>query len=230
MFRGLVENASLFLGRLFCSAGLVHFDDVADVVHEAKHAHREEADGIEGEERSDNELLGANVFQKTEDAVDADTEFDNGLPRELLGIMALGLLLGTAAFRCADKAALGADYGREHGAGVAHCNADTESHEDREAEQADLPTGVAGAALCHKVKNRRSDSGEEDEAETDCVGPGRQVCDRFKEGEQRPSTEGGKQHAGVNRVVRRVQNGANLYAERNLGLEHARQNLDSGLD
>ena len=208
----------------------MHFDDVADVVHKGEHAHREEADRVEGEERSDNELLRTDVFQETEDAVDSDEEFEHGHPRELLGVVALGLLLGSAALRGADEAALGTDHGREHGTGVAHCNADTESHEDREAEQADLPTGVAGAALCDKVKNRRSDSGEEDKAETDGVGPGRQVCDRFKEGKQRPCTEGGKQHAGVNGVVRRVEDGANLYAERNLGLEYARQNLDCGLD
>ena len=169
----------------------MHFEDVSDVVHEAQDAHREEAHRVEGEERSDNELLGTDVFQKTEDAVDTNAKFDNGLPGELLGVVALGLLLGTAALRGADKAALGTDHGREHGTGVAHCNADTESHEDREAEQADLPTGVAGAALCDKVKNRRGNSSEEDKAETDGVGPGRQVCDRFKEGEQRPSTEGG---------------------------------------
>ena len=131
----------------------MHFEEVSDVVHEGEHAHREETDGIEGEERSDNELLRTDVFQKTEDAVDADAEFDYSLPRELLGVVALRLLLGAAALRGADKTALGTDYGREHGAGVAHCNANTESHEDREAEQADLPTGVAGAALSHKVKN-----------------------------------------------------------------------------
>lgn len=230
MNRGLALSVSLLFSSFFCGAGLVHFDEVADVVHKAKHAHREETDGVKGEERSDNELLRTDVFQKTEDAVDADEELEHGHPWELLGVVALGLLLGAAALRGADKAALGTDHGREHGAGVAHCNADTESHEDREAEQADLPTGVAGAALCHKVKNRRCDCGEEDKAETDGVGPGRQVRDRFKEGEQWPSTEGGKQHAGVNGVVRRVEDCANLYAERNLGLEHARQNLDSGLD
>ena len=56
------------------------------------------------------------------------------------------------------------------------------------------------------------------------------MTDRFKEGEQRPSAKGGEQHTGVDRVVRRVEDGGQLHAERNLGTEHLRQNLDSGLD
>lgn len=53
---------------------------------------------------------------------------------------------------------------------------------------------------------------------------------RFKEGEERPSTEGCKQHAGMDGIVRRVENGANLHAERHLGAEHLREYLDGGLD
>ena len=56
------------------------------------------------------------------------------------------------------------------------------------------------------------------------------MADRFKEGEQRPSAKGGEQHAGVDRVVRRVEDGGQLYAERNLGTEHLRQNLDGRLN
>ena len=146
--------------------------------------------------RSDNELLRTDVFQKTEDAVDAHAQFQDGLPRELLCVMALGLLLGAAALRGADEAALGAENGGEYGAGVAHGDAHAQSHEDGEAKQADLPTGIAGAALCNEVKNRGSDSGEENKAETDGVAPARDVCDRFKEREQRPGAECGKEHAG----------------------------------
>lgn len=208
----------------------MHLDQVADVVHEAEHAHGEETDCVEGEERSDDELLCADVFEKTEDAVDPDTQFDDCLPRELLSVVALGLLLGSAALRGADEAALGTDHSGEHRAGVADRDTHAKSHEDGEAEQADLPAGVAGAALCNEVKNGRSDSGEEDKAETDGVAPVRDVRDRIEECEQRPGAECGKEHAGVDGVVRRVEDGANLYAERNLGLEHARQNLDGRLD
>ena len=75
MNRGLALGVSLLFGSLFCGAGLMHFDDVADVVHKGEHAHREEANGVKGEERSDNELLRTDVFQETEDAVDSDEEF-----------------------------------------------------------------------------------------------------------------------------------------------------------
>ena len=71
----------------------MHFEEVANVVHEAQYTHREEAYGIEGEERSDNELLRTDVFQKTENAVDANAKFDDSLPGELLGIVALSFLL-----------------------------------------------------------------------------------------------------------------------------------------
>ena len=144
--------------------------------------------------------------------------------------MALGLLLCATVLRGTDEAALCTENCGEHCARVADCDANAERHQDGEREQADLPTGVAGATLGNKVKNRRSDCGEENECETNRVCPSGEVSDRFKECKQRPSAEGGKQHAGVDRVVRRVEDGANLYAERNLGLEHARQNLDSGLD
>ena len=160
----------------------MHLDDVSDVVHKGKHAHGKETDGIEGEERSDDELLGANVFQKTEDAVNANAKFDDGLPGELLGIVALGLFLGAAALGGAHEAALASDDGGEHGTGVAHGDAHAEGHQDRQTQQTDFPAGIAGAALGHKVKHGRSDSGKEDKAETDGVGPTRQVCHRFKEG------------------------------------------------
>ena len=110
----------------------MHFDDVADVVHKGEHAHREEANGVEGEERSDNELLRTDVFQETEDAVDSDEEFEHGHPRELLGVVALGLLLGSAALRGADEAALATDDCGEHGAGVAYGNANAKGHQDGE--------------------------------------------------------------------------------------------------
>lgn len=57
---------------------LVDFDNVAYEVHKAQDADRKEANGVEGEERSDDELLGADVFEHTEDAVDSDEEFDKG--------------------------------------------------------------------------------------------------------------------------------------------------------
>lgn len=211
--------------------GLVDFDDVAYEVHKAQNANRKEADGVEGEERSDDELLSADVFEHTEDAIDTDKEFDEGEPRELLCVVAGGLLLGTGtALRGADEAALATGNGSEHGLGVADGDTYTQSHENRHAEQADLPTGVAGATLCNEVKNGRRDSCEEDETETDGVTPSRNMCDRFKEGEKRPCAEGGEQHAGVNGIVRRVEDGSNLYAERNLGAKNARENLDGSLD
>ncbi len=199
-------------------------------MHKAKHAHREEADCIKGKERSNDVLAGVDVFEQTENAVDADEELDKCHPRELLCVMALGLLLGATAFRGTDEAALCTENCGEHCAGVADCDANAEGHQDGEREQADLPTGVAGATLGDKVKNRRSDCGEEDECETNRVCPSGEVSDRFKEREQRPSAECGEQHAGVDRIVRRVEDGANLHAERNLGAQNLRQNLDSGLD
>ena len=75
----------LLLGLDACP---VHFEQVAHVVHEAQRTHREEADGIECEERSDDELLRTDVFEQTEDAVDAHAQFDNRLPGELLCVVA----------------------------------------------------------------------------------------------------------------------------------------------
>ena len=198
-------------------------------MHKAKHAHREEANRIKGEERSNDVLASVDVFEQTEDAVNTHDEFHESHPRELLGVVA-DLGLGAAALRRADEATLGAKYCGKHGAGVADCDANAKSHQDGEREQANLPSGVAGATLGDKVKNGWCDCCEEDECKSNRVSPSGEVSDRFKEREQRPSAEGGKQHAGVDRVVRRVEDGAKLYAERNLGTQNLRQNLDSGLD
>ena len=170
----------------------MHLEDVSDIMHERKHAHGKEADSIKCEERSDDELLGADIFQKTEDTIDSNNQFNDSLPGELLSVVALGLFLGTAALRGADKATLAPDNGRENGTGVAHRDAHAKGHQNRQAQQADLPAGVAGTALSHKVKYRRSDCGKEDKAETDGVSPARQVSHRLKEGEQGPCAEGGK--------------------------------------
>ena len=56
------------------------------------------------------------------------------------------------------------------------------------------------------------------------------MANRFKEREQRPGAECGKQHAGVNGVVRRVEDGSELHAERDFGTENLRQNLDGRLN
>ena len=206
------------------------FEDVADVVHEAKHAHREEADCIKSKERSNDVLASVNVFEQTENAVDANDKFKECHPRELLCVVALDLLLCATALRGADKTALGAKNCGEHSAGVANGNANAKCHQDGEREQANLPTGVAGATLGDKVKNGRCDGCSKDKCESDGVCPSGEVSDRFKECKQRPCAECGKQHAGVNRVVRCVEDGADLHAERNLGAQNLRQNLDGRLN
>ncbi len=53
---------SLFFDAFRALNGLANFEDVADVMHKAKHAHREEADCIKGEERSNDVLAGVDVF------------------------------------------------------------------------------------------------------------------------------------------------------------------------
>ena len=188
------------------------FEQVADVVHKGEHAHRKEPDGVERKERSNNPLARVDVFEQTEDAVNTDNEFEERHPRELLCVVAYGLLLGSTALRGTDEAALGAENGGEHSAGVAHRDAYAKSHQDGQREQADLPTGIAGATLGDKVKNRGRDCRKEDKGESDSVYPSGEVSDRFKERKQRPSAERSKQHAGVDRIVRRVENGSNLYA------------------
>jgi len=70
-----------------------NFEDVADVMHKAKHAHREETDCIKGKERSDDVLAGVDVFEQTENAVNTDDKFKERHPRELLCVVALCLLL-----------------------------------------------------------------------------------------------------------------------------------------
>ena len=70
-----------------------NFEDVADVMHKAKHAHREETDCIKGKERSDDVLAGVDVFEQTENAVNTDDKFKECHPRELLCVVALCLLL-----------------------------------------------------------------------------------------------------------------------------------------
>ena len=62
-------------------------------MHKAKHAHREEADCIKGKERSDDVLAGVDVFEQTENAVDANDKFKERHPREFLCVVALGLFL-----------------------------------------------------------------------------------------------------------------------------------------
>ncbi len=199
-------------------------------MHKGEHAHRKEPDSVKREERSDDVLAGVDVFEQTEDAIDANDEFEERHPRELLCVMANGLFLGVTALRGADEATLGAKHGGENGAGVAHCDAHAESHQDGQREQTDLPTGIARATLGDKVKNGRCDCREEDKGETDSVSPGGEMRDRFKESEERPGAKCGKQHAGVNRVVRRMEDGSNLHAERNLGTQNLRQNLNRSLD
>ncbi len=108
----------------------MHLDDIADKVHEGKHAYGEESHGIEGQEWSDNEFLGADVFQQTEYAVDSYNELQEGHPGELLGIVALGLLLGAAALGRTYKTALASDNGGEYGTGVAYRNAYAKGHQD----------------------------------------------------------------------------------------------------
>ena len=144
--------------------------------------------------------------------------------------MALDFLLCATALRGTDEAALCAKNCGEHSAGVANGDTYAKCHQNGEREQANLPTGVAGATLGDKVKNRRCDGCKEDKCKSNRVCPSGEVSDRFKEGEQRPCAECGEQHAGVDRVVRRVENGANLHAERNLGTQNLRQNLDGRLD
>jgi len=147
----LVRCLFFYVFRAF--DGFANFEDVADVVHKAKHAHREESDCVKGEERSNDVLASVDVFKQTEDAVDADEEFDERHPRELLCVMALDFLLCATALRGTDEAALCSKHGGKHCAGVADCDAYAESHQDGEREQADLPTGVAGATLGDKVKD-----------------------------------------------------------------------------
>lgn len=130
--------------------GTVHFGQVAEVVHEAQYAHGEETDGIESEEWSDDELLGANVFQKTEDAVHANDEFHQGHPGELLSVVTDTFV--SAHLGGADKTSLAASDGGKDCLGIADGDAHTEGHEHREGEHANLPAGIAGAALGYEVE------------------------------------------------------------------------------
>ena len=212
----------MFFNAFGTLEGSADFEDIADVMHKGEHAHREETDCIKREERSNDVLAGVDVFEQTENAIDANEEFEESHPRELLCVVALGLLLCSTALRGADKAALGAKHSSEHSAGVANGNANAKCHQDGEREQANLPTGVAGATLGDKVKDGRCDCCGEDKCESDGVCPRGEMSDRFKECKQRPSAEGGKQHAGVDRVVRRVEDGAQLHAERHLGAQNLR--------
>lgn len=210
--------------------GSADFDQVVDVVHKGKYAHREETDCIECKEWADNVLACVDIFEQTKNAVDSDEKFDERHPRELLCVMALCFLFGSTALRGTDEAALCSKNSGEYGARVAYGDTDTESHQNGEREQTNLPTGVAGATLGDKVKDGRGDCREEDKGKSDCVSPSGEMSDRFKEREQRPGAERGEQHAGVDRVVRCMKDGANLHAERNLGAEHLRQNLDGRLN
>lgn len=138
--------------------GTVHFGQVAEVVHKAQHAYGEEADGIEGEERPDDELLGANVFQKTEDAVHAHDEFHQGHPGELLSVVTDALV--PAHLGGADKTSLAASDGGKDCLGIADGDTHTEGHEHREGEHANLPAGIAGAALGYEVEEGGRDSSQ----------------------------------------------------------------------
>ena len=151
-------------------------------MHKGEHTNGEESDCIKGKERSDNVLACVDVFEQTEDAINANDEFEECHPRELLCVMTLGLLLFATALRCADKAALRAENCGEHCAGVANGNAYAKCHQDGERKQADFPTCIAGATLGDKVKNRRCDGCCKDKGETDSVGPSGEMADRFKEG------------------------------------------------
>ena len=100
-------------------------------MHKGEHAHRKEANGVKGEERSDNVLAGVDVFEQTENAVNADEHFNKRHPREFLGVVAFDFLFGSTALRGTDEAALGAENGGEYGAGVADGDAYAKSHQDR---------------------------------------------------------------------------------------------------
>lgn len=93
LFRGASCNQkflvrSLFFHVLGAFDGLVDFEQVADVVHKGEHAHRKEPDGVERKERSNNPLARVDVFEQTENAVNADDEFEKRHPRELLRVVA----------------------------------------------------------------------------------------------------------------------------------------------
>ena len=215
-----------------CRSGLalcaVHIDHVLEVLDEAQSAYGEEADCIKGEERSNDKLAGTDIGKNTHDAVCADCELDNGEVGEFL--TEEGMLF-TARFGGADERSFTAENCREPSAGVADGDSDAHGHQCRKGKHTGLPTGVTGATLGNEVERGRCDGCKENKDESDREEPTRHLGHWSIPGEKRVSGKSGKEHARVNRVVRRVQEGAKLFAERNsLCLEDERKILDGGLD
>ncbi len=141
----------------------------------------------------------------------------------------MGMLLA-AGFGRADKGALLAEDRGEPGARIADRDTDAHRHENGERKHPGFPAGISGAPLRDKVERRRRNRGEEDEAECNRKEPCRELCHRLVPGEQRVGAERREKHAGMNRIVRRMEKRAELDAERDFRLEYERQVLHRGLD